>query len=147
MNTLSYRTISANNKTVKRDWYVVDADGQTLGRIASRIASVIMGKNKTYFTPHVDCGDHVVVINADKIRLTGKKWTQKEYMTFTGYPGGQKIKSATEKFNNKPTSLLEDAVIDMLPKTILGAAMRKKLHVVAGPAHTFTNHQPKPLKF
>ena len=146
MDTLSYKTISANRATVKRDWYLVDAQGQTLGRIASRIASIIIGKNKTYFTPHTDCGDHVVVINADKIRLTGKKWTDKEYITFSGYPDGQKIKSAKEKFNNNPASLLEDAGIDMIPKTKLGRAMCKKLHVYAGTSHEYATQHPKPLK-
>lgn len=147
MNTLSYTTISANRNTVKHDWYVVDAEGQVLGRIASHIASILRGKNKPYYTPHVDCGDHLVVINADKIHLTGKKWDDKEYITFSGYPDGQKVKTAKEKFNNKPTSLLQDAVTDMLPKTKLGNAMIKKLHLFAGKEHTFTNHQPKPIKF
>lgn len=147
MNTLSYKTISANRKTVKHDWYLVDADGQVLGRIASRIAHIVLGKNKPYFTPHTDCGDNVVVINADKIRLTGKKWKDKDYLTFSGYPDGQRVQSAKDKFSINPTSLLEDAVIDMLPKTKLGRAMRKKLHLFVGKEHSFSNQQPKPLKF
>lgn len=145
MNTLSYRTISANKQTVKRDWYLVDAEGHSLGRIASKIAHIVLGKNKPYFTPHTDCGDNVVVINANKIRLTGKKWDDKEYKTFSGYPDGQRIQSAKDKFRLHPTSLLEDAVIDMLPKTKLGRAMRKKLYVFSGTEHTFKNQILKPI--
>jgi len=117
MNTLSYKTVSANKATVSKEWVLVDADGQTLGRLASKIAKLIRGKHKPNFTPHVDCGDNVVVINAEKINLTGKKWTDKSYIRHTGYPGGQRSLTATEMFEKDPTRLVEKAVKGMLPKT------------------------------
>ena len=145
MNTLSYKTVSANKNTTNKEWLVVDADGQTLGRFASKVAMLIRGKYKTNFTPHVDCGDNVVVINAEKIILTGKKWTDKSYMRHTGYPGGQRTLSATEMFEKDPTRLVEKAVKGMLPKNKLGAALFRNLYVYAGAEHEQSAQEPKAL--
>ena len=127
MNTLSYKTVSANSATVTKEWVLVDADGQTLGRLASKVAKLIRGKYKPNFTPHVDCGDNVVIINAEKIVLTGKKWKDKSYIRHTGYPGGQRSLTATEMFDKDPTRLIEKAVKGMLPKNILGEYFIQKL--------------------
>jgi len=143
MNTLSYKTVSANKNTANKEWLVVDADGQTLGRFASKVAMLIRGKYKTNFTPHVDCGDNVVVINADKIILTGKKWTDKSYIRHTGYPGGQRSLTATEMFEKDPTRLVEKAVKGMLPKNKLGAALFRNLYVYAGAEHEQAAQEPK----
>jgi|TARA_B100000809_G_scaffold193813_1_gene192872 large subunit ribosomal protein L13 len=143
MNTLSYKTVSANKNTVKKEWLVVDADGQTLGRFASKVAMLVRGKYKTNFTPHVDCGDNVIVINAEKIILTGKKWTDKSYIRHTGYPGGQRSLTATEMFEKDPTRLVEKAVKGMLPKNKLGAALFRNLYVYAGTEHQQTAQEPK----
>ena len=116
LDTISFKTISANKKTVNKDWILVDANGQNLGRLASRIAILLRGKNKPNFSPHVDCGDNVVVINSAKINLTGKKWSQKSYIRYTGYPGGQRSLNATELFNKNPNTIIEKAVKGMLPK-------------------------------
>ena len=144
MNTLSYKTVSANSATVNKEWVLVDADGQTLGRLASKIAMLIRGKYKPNFTPHVDCGDNVVIINAEKIVLTGNKWRDKSYIRHTGYPGGQRSLTATEMFEKDPTRLIEKAVKGMLPKNILGAALYRNLYVYAGGQST--NTQVKNLK-
>ena len=145
MNTLSYKTVSANKATVSKEWVVVDADGQTLGRLASKIAKLIRGKHKPNFTPHVDCGDNVVVINAEKINLTGKKWTDKSYIRHTGYPGGQRSLTATEMFEKDPTRLVEKAVKGMLPKNILGSALFRNLYVYAGSEHNHDAQSPKAI--
>ena len=145
MNTLSYKTVSANKATVSKEWVLVDADGQTLGRLASRIAKLIRGKHKPNFTPHVDCGDNVVVINAEKINLTGKKWTDKSYIRHTGYPGGQRSLTATEMFEKDPTRLVEKAVKGMLPKNILGSALFRNLYVYAGSEHNHDAQSPKAI--
>jgi large subunit ribosomal protein L13 len=145
MNTLSYKTVSANKETVNKEWLVVDADGQTLGRLSSKIAMLIRGKYKTNFTPHVDCGDNVVVINAEKINLTGKKWTDKSYIRHTGYPGGQRSLTATEMFEKDPTRLIEKAVKGMLPKNKLGSALFRNLYVYAGTEHLHTAQNPKAI--
>jgi large subunit ribosomal protein L13 len=145
MNTLSYKTVSANKETANKEWLVVDADGQTLGRLASKIAMLIRGKYKTNFTPHVDCGDNVVVINAEKINLTGKKWTDKTYIRHTGYPGGQRSLTATEMFEKDPTRLIEKAVKGMLPKNKLGSALFRNLYVYAGTTHLHTAQNPKAI--
>mgnify|MGYP001326833931 CR=1 FL=1 len=145
MNTLSYKTVSANKATVSKKWVLVDADGQTLGRLASKIAKLIRGKHKPNFTPHVDCGDNVVVINAEKINLTGKKWTDKSYIRHTGYPGGQRSLTATEMFQKDPTRLLEKAVKGMLPKNILGSALFRNLYVFAGSEHNHEAQSPKAI--
>ncbi len=145
MNTLSYKTVSANKETANKEWLVVDADGQTLGRLSSKIAMLIRGKYKTNFTPHVDCGDNVVVINAEKIVLTGKKWEQKSYIRHTGYPGGQRSLTATEMFGKNPTRLIEKAVKGMLPKNKLGSALFRNLYVYAGTEHLHTAQNPKAI--
>ncbi|MBL4642620.1 MAG: 50S ribosomal protein L13 [Flavobacteriaceae bacterium] len=145
MNTLSYKTVSANKETANKEWLVVDADGQTLGRLSSKIAMLIRGKYKTNFTPHVDCGDNVVVINAEKIVLTGKKWEQKSYIRHTGYPGGQRSLTATEMFAKNPTRLIEKAVKGMLPKNKLGNALFRNLYVYAGTEHLHTAQNPKAI--
>jgi large subunit ribosomal protein L13 len=145
MNTLSYKTVSANSATVNKEWVLVDADGQTLGRLASKIAKLIRGKHKPNFTPHVDCGDNVVVINAEKINLTGKKWTDKSYIRHTGYPGGQRSLTATEMFEKDPTRLVEKAVKGMLPKNILGSALFRNLYVYAGTEHKHDAQNPKAI--
>lgn len=142
MDTLSYKTISANNATVNKEWLLVDAENETLGRLASKVASLIRGKHKTNFTPHVDCGDNVIVINADKIKLSGNKWEEKEYITFSGYPGGQKRATATELMAKKPTAMVEKAVKGMLPKNRLGRAMFKNLYVYAGSEHNQEAQKP-----
>ncbi len=145
MNTLSFKTKSANDATVQRQWYVVDATNLTLGRMSTRIASVLRGKNKAYYTPHVDCGDYVVVINADKVVLTGEKLRDKEYITFSGYPGGQKKETAANLLKRRPEALIERAVKGMLPKTRLGRQMIKKLFVYAGAEHPHAAQQPQTL--
>ena len=145
MNTLSYKTVSANKATANKEWLVVDADGQTLGRFASKVAMLIRGKYKPNYTPHVDCGDNVVVINADKIQLSGKKWTDKSYMRHTCYPGGQRTLTATEMFQKDPTRLVEKAVKGMLPKNKLGSALYRNLYVYAGTEHGQEAQKPKAL--
>ena len=147
MNTLSYKTVSANKATADKQWVLVDADGQTLGRLASEIAKVIRGKHKPNYTPHVDCGDNVVVINAEKINLTGKKWTEKSYIRHTGYPGGQRSLTATELFGKDPSRLIEKAVKGMLPKNTLGAALFRNLYVYTGSEHKQVAQNPKTINF
>ncbi len=143
MNTLSYKTVSANKATVEKEWVLVDAEGQTLGRLASVVALMLRGTHKTSFTPHVDCGDNVIVINAEKIALTGAKMTDKEYIRHTGYPGGQRIVKADELMKKHPTRLVEYAVKGMLPKTRLGNAIFGNLYVYEGPVHKHEAQQPK----
>jgi large subunit ribosomal protein L13 len=146
VNTLSYRTVSANNATVQKEWYVVDATNQVLGRLSSQVASILRGKHKTNFTPHVDCGDNIIVINAEKVRLTGKKWTDKEYRRHTGYPGGQRITTPDEVALDNPGKIIEHAVKRMLPRNRLGNAIFGNLYVYAGSEHPHTAQQPKELK-
>lgn len=146
MDTLSYRTQSAKKETVKQDWMIVDAEGQPLGRLASLIAQTLRGKHKTSYTSHVDCGDYVIVINADKVRLTGGKMKQKVYVRHSGYPGGQKTKTAAQILAENPIRLVEIAVKGMLPKTKLGRAMYKKLFVYAGAAHPHKAQKPSKLE-
>lgn len=147
MDTLSYKTLSANKATADKEWLVVDADTKVLGRIASEIAKLIRGKHKPGFTPHVDCGDNVIVINADKIRLTGKKWTDKDYIRHTGYPGGQRSQSALQLKTKSSTLLVENAVRGMLPKNRLGRQMFKNLFVYEGIEHPHEAQKPKEVKF
>ena len=147
MNTLSYKTISANKATVDQKWYVVDAEGEIVGRLATRIASVLRGKNKPDFTPHVDTGDYVIVVNAEKVRFTGDKMNDKEYQTYSGYPGGQKRRTAKEMIEKRPTMVVELAVRGMLPKTTLGRAMIKKLFIYEGANHPHAAQKPEPFKF
>lgn len=147
MDTLSYKTASLNKATAEKGWVVVDADSKVLGRLASEVAKMIRGKHKPGYTPHVDCGDNVIVINADKIRLTGQKWTDKVYIRHTGYPGGQRMETPTEvKEKKSSTILVEKAVRGMLPKNRLGRALFKSLHVYEGAEHPHEAQQPKEVK-
>ena len=146
MNTLSYKTISANRETVSKEWVIVDAEGAALGRLATLVASTLRGKHKTNFTPHVDCGDNVVVINAEKVTLSGNKMSEKEYVRHTGYPGGQRITKAAEMLKKNPISLVEEAVKGMLPKNRLGRAIFKNMHIYAGPSHPHEAQKPKKLE-
>jgi large subunit ribosomal protein L13 len=134
-----------SNKDIERRWFVVDAEGQVLGRVATEIARILRGKHKPIFTPFLDCGDHVVVVNAEKIVLTGEKWNDKVYYRHTGYPGGLKEIRARRLLREHPTRLLEKAVRGMLPKTSLGRQMGSKLRVYAGPEHPHEAQQPQPL--
>ena len=143
MDTLSYKTISANKSTAIKNWVLVDAEGQTLGRLASRVAILLRGKNKPNFTPHVDCGDNVIVINAEKIKLSGNKWSDKSYIRHTGYPGGQRNATAREVFEKDPTRLVTKAVYGMLPKNKLGAALNRNLRVFVGDVHGMDAQKPK----
>ncbi len=145
MDTLSYKTVSANKATVNKEWVVVDAEGQALGRLSSIVAKLLRGKYKANFTPHVDCGDNVAVINAEKINLTGKKWDSKEYIRHTGYPGGQKSLTASELFGKGPERLVENAVKGMLPKNKLGADLFRNLRVFAGSEHNVEAQKPKTI--
>lgn len=145
MNTLSYKTISANKETVHKEWVLIDAEDQVLGRLASKAAKLLRGKMKTDFTPHVDCGDNVIVINAEKVKLTGKKLTDKEYLSHSGYPGGQKTHTPKELLAKKPTAVVEKAVKGMLPKNRLGSELFRNLHVYAGSEHPHQAQQPKAI--
>ncbi|MEF2953211.1 MAG: 50S ribosomal protein L13 [Blautia sp.] len=137
----------ANPDKIERKWYVVDADGQTLGRLASEVAKVLRGKNKPVFTPHVDTGDYVIIVNADKIKVTGKKMGQKIYYNHSDYVGGMKETTLKEMMAKKPERVLELAVKGMLPKGPLGRTMIKKLHVYAGPEHNHAAQKPEVLTF
>lgn len=145
MNTLSYKTISANKATVNKEWLLVDAEGETLGRLASVVAKLIRGKYKTEYTPHVDCGDNVIVINAEKIQLSGKKWDDKKYIRHTGYPGGQRVMTAKELLEKKPIALIEKAVKGMLPKNKLANALYRNLYVYVGSEHKQEAQKPKKI--
>ncbi len=147
MNTLSYKTVSAKKEEVQHDWFVVDAEGEVVGRLASKIAHVLRGKHKPSYTPHVDCGDNVIVVNADKVRFTGNKLDQKQYIHYTGHPGGQRFRSAREMMEKNPIAVVEKAVRGMLPKTKLGRAMHKKLFVYADAEHPHKAQQPKEFNF
>ncbi|SEL53909.1 50S ribosomal protein L13 [Maribacter orientalis] len=135
MDTLSYKTVSANRTTVNKEWLLVDAEGETLGRMASKVAYLLRGKHKPSFTPHVDCGDNVVIINAEKIVLSGNKWSDKTYLRYTGYPGGQRSTSVKQLLDKNPEGILEKAIKGMLPKNRLGAELFRNLKVYAGTEH------------
>ncbi|MCH8330309.1 MAG: 50S ribosomal protein L13 [Bacteroidetes bacterium] len=145
VSKLSYKTVSANDQTVVRTWYLVDAQDKVLGRMSSEIAKILRGKNKPYFTPHVDCGDYVVVINAEKIKLTGKKWENKEYIRYTGYPGGLRSMTSKQLLDKKPFALVENAVRGMLPRNKLGRSVFKKLFVYAGEDHPHSAQKPEKI--
>jgi large subunit ribosomal protein L13 len=146
VDTLSYKTQSAKKEEIERKWYVIDAEGEVAGRLCSRIASVLRGKHKPSFTPHVDTGDFVIVINADKVRFTGNKLDDKIYLTYSGYPGGQKSKSAREMLRKKPIAVVEKSVKGMLPKNRLGRQMFKKLFVYEGAEHPHEAQKPEKLE-
>jgi len=147
VDTLSYKTVSINKENADKKWLLVDAEGQTLGRLASEVAKCLRGKHKPNFTPHADCGDYVIVVNAEKVVLTGNKWDQKEYIRYTGYPGGQRTRTAKEQLKRKPFALVEDAVRGMLPKNSLGREMFRNLHVYVGSDHKHEAQQPEQIKF
>ena len=146
MNTLSYKTISANDQTVNKQWILIDAENEVLGRLASIAASLLRGKRKPEYTPHVDCGDNVIIINAEKIRLTGKKWTDKQYVSHSGYPGGQKFTTPKELLQKKPTAIVEKAITCMLPKSRLGRQMFRNRFVYEGNEHPHEAQKPKTIK-
>ncbi len=145
VNTLSYKTQSANSATVTKEWVVVNAEGQALGRLASKVAKLLRGKHKTNFTPHVDCGDNVIVLNAASVVLSGNKAAAKEYIRHTGYPGGQRSEVVGEVLEENPVRVIEKAVKGMLPKNRLGSAIYKNLHVYAGNEHKHEGQQPKEI--
>ena len=145
MDTLSYKTISANKATVQKEWVVVDATDQVLGRLSAKVAKLLRGKYKPNYTPHVDCGDNVIIINADKVILTGNKWTDRVYLNFTGYPGGQKKTSPAELIKKGEAKLFNRVVKGMLPKNKLGAQLLRILYVYAGSEHPHAAQQPKTI--
>jgi len=146
VDTLSYKTISVKPAEVKKEWYVIDATDLVLGRLASRVALVIRGKNKPSFTPNVDCGDNVIIVNAEKVKLTGKKMTDKVYIRYTGNPGGQRFTTPKQLLVKKPTELLRMAVSGMLPKNRLGKKLINNLYLYAGPEHPHKAQNPKEIK-
>ena len=146
MDTQSYKTVSLNSATADKQWVVIDAMDLPLGRLASRVALVLRGKNKPGFTPHVDCGDNVIVINAEKVALSGKKMTDRVYTRYTGYPGGQRFTTPKEILAKQPTELVRRAVKGMLPKTRLGADQLNNLFIYAGPEHPHQAQNPKEIK-
>jgi len=145
VDTLSYKTLSANKETANKEWFVVDAEGQTLGRMASKIAKILRGKYKTNFTPHADCGDYVIIINAGKIIMSGNKIEDRRIFSHTGYPGGQKRTSPAEMLAKDETSVVRHAVRGMLPKNKLGAAILKNCYIYAGKEHNQEAQKPKVL--
>jgi large subunit ribosomal protein L13 len=146
MDSISYKTAFANKETVDKQWVVVDADSAVLGRLASQIAKIIRGKHKPNYTPHVDCGDNVIVINAEKVRLTGKKMEYKVYIRHTGYPGGQRFATPKEVMAKNPKGVIESAVRGMLPKNRIGRALFRNLYVYAGTEHPHAAQNPKTIK-
>jgi large subunit ribosomal protein L13 len=145
VDTLSYKTVSANRETVNKEWVLIDAQDQVLGRLSAKVASMIRGKHKPNFTPHVDCGDNIVIINAEKVRFTGNKISEKEYIRHTGYPGGQRFATPKELLQKDPSRIIKAAVKGMLPKNRLGRVLNGNLFVYAGPNHPHEAQQPKKL--
>ncbi len=145
MNTTSYKTVSANKDTVTKDWLLVDAENEILGRLASKVAKIVRGKNKVNYTPHVDCGDNVIIINAEKIQLTGNKWDQKEYVRHTGYPGGQRFTSVKELLAKRPTEIIHKALKGMLPKNSLGRQLMRNVHIYTGSEHPHQAQKPQKI--
>lgn len=143
MDTLSYKTVSVNKATANKEWILVDAEGQALGRLASKVAKILRGKNKPSFTPHADCGDNVIVVNAEKVLLTGKKMSDKVYIRHTGYPGGQREQTAADILAKYPERLVEKAIKGMLPKNKLGRKLYTNVHVVVGAEHKHEAQKPK----
>jgi large subunit ribosomal protein L13 len=143
LDALSYKTVSANNETRTKEWVIVDAEGQVLGRLAARVAMIIRGKHRANFTPHIDGGDNVIIINAEKIVLTGNKTAEKVYVRHTGYPGGQRFTTPLELLKKDPTEIFRKAVKGMLPKGRLGRAINKNVFIYAGPNHPHEAQQPK----
>ena len=145
MDTLSYKTVSGNKETADKKWFIVDAENQTVGRLSSQVAKVLRGKHKTCFTPHADCGDNVIVINAEKVSFSGTKLENKEYVRYSGYPGGQKFTSAQEMLEKHPERLIEKAIKGMLPKNTLGRALYRNLKVYTGSEHNHEAQKPELL--
>ena len=143
---MTMKTYIAKTSELKREWFLIDAEGQILGRLATKIADILRGKNKPIFTPNVDTGDFVVVINAEKVKVTGKKAENKQYRHYTGYPGGIVVKKYPEVLKKHPERIIQAAVRGMIPKNKIGRAMLKKLKIYAGPNHPHQAQQPKPLK-
>ena len=146
MKDLKYRTISANKETVNKEWLLVDAEDEVLGRLASKVAKMIRGKKKANFTPHVDCGDNIIVINAEKIKFTGNKMTDKLYVRHSGYPGGQRFRTPEEVLKKKPEFIVEHAIKGMLPKNKLGRQIFGNLYVYTGKEHPHEAQKPKEIK-
>jgi len=146
VDTLSYRTVSANKATINKEWVLIDAEGQILGRLATTIAMMLRGKHKPEYTPHVDCGDYVIIINAEKIEFSGNKWADKEYVRHTGYPGGQKFTTAEQMLKKNPIGIIEHAVRGMLPKNRLGRAIYKNMHVYTGSSHPHEAQKPRKIE-
>lgn len=146
MDTLSYKTVSANKATVKKEWLLVDAENEVLGRFASKVAYLLRGKHKPDYTPHVDSGDNVIVINAGKIKITGKKLTEKEYIRYTGYPGGQRFATPKELLAKFPERVVEYAIDGMIPHNKLGNAVRKNVFIYAGSEHPHGAQNPRAIK-
>ncbi|HHU26595.1 MAG TPA: 50S ribosomal protein L13 [Bacteroidales bacterium] len=145
MDTLSYKTLYVNKETAKKEWVEVDATGQSLGRLCSKVAKLLRGKYKPSFTPHVDCGDNVIIVNADKVVLTGNKWTDRVYLRYSGYPGGQKTSTPADLMAKGPDRLFRKVVKGMLPKNRLGAAILNNLYVYAGETHPHQAQKPKKI--
>ncbi len=146
MDTLSYKTVSANQSTVRKEWILIDASDEVLGRLASRVAMILRGKHKPDYTPHVDCGDNVVIINAEKVKLTGNKFTEKTYVRHSGYPGGQKIETPVDVMKKDPRRLIERAVRGMLPKNRLGRKLFHNMKVYVGDQHPHEAQKPRQIK-
>ena len=146
MEAISYKTVSASKETVTKGWVIVDAENETLGRLASNVAYILRGKDKVNFTPHVDTGDNVIIINAEKIKLTGNKVAEKEYVRHTGYPGGQRFATPKLLLTKRPTEIVRMAVSGMLPKNKLGDALRRNVFIYAGAEHPHAAQQPKQIK-
>lgn len=145
VDTLSYRTVSANKATVTKEWFVIDATNVVVGRLASRVTLVLRGKHKPSYTPHVDCGDNVIIINAEKVRFTGKKFSDKNYYRHTGYPGGKRVTHPIEVLRSHPERIVEHAVRGMLPKNRLGRRLFRNLFIYVGAEHPHAAQQPKEL--
>ena len=145
MNTRSYNTKSTNKAEVKKEWLIVDAQNEVVGRLASKVAYLLRGKHKTSYTPHVDCGDNVIIINAEKVKFTGKKLTDKEYVRYTGYPGGQRFATPKELLNRKPTEILHHAIHGMIPKNKLGSRLNTNVFIYAGENHPHEGQNPKKI--
>jgi large subunit ribosomal protein L13 len=146
VNTLSYKTVSANKATVNKEWVIIDAEGQIVGRLATTVATMLRGKHKPEFTPHVDCGDNVIIINAEKVEFSGKKWDDKNYIRHTGYPGGQRFTPANEMLKKNPIGIIEHAVRGMLPKNRLGRELFRNMHVYVGATHPHEAQKPKKIE-
>ncbi|MFO8234495.1 MAG: 50S ribosomal protein L13 [Bacteroidales bacterium] len=146
MDSNSYKTLSAKKEDVKKEWVLIDAKDEVLGRIASQAAKIIRGKHKPNYTPHIDCGDNVVIINAEQVRLTGNKWTDKEYVHYTGYPGGQRKRTPKDLMKKDPRMIIEKAIHGMLPKNRLGRKLKNNLFVYVGEEHPHKAQKPKKLK-